>query len=188
MCLSQCKIHCRSILKSLICHSCKLASSRKISQLTERTSGVPLATSPLPLIIPALSVQTVRVAAIASTPGILQIKGVALRLHDGSRTEILLPVIDASDKRQHDKRRSRMSMEIGKTKRSGTDARLSMRGAGPEGDEEEPEGKWLECVIIEEQPLVWIKKTSLTHGTVMLYHGETYVSASSSHPVICSLK
>jgi hypothetical protein len=33
--------------------------------------------------------------------------------------------------------------------------------------------KWLECDVVEAQPVVWIKKTSLTHGTVMLYDGET---------------
>jgi hypothetical protein len=63
-------------------------------------------------------------------------------------------------------------MEGGKVKRSGVDARLSLSTYGAEA-EEEGEGKWLECVIIEEQPLVGIKQTSLTHGTVMLYHGET---------------
>lgn len=34
---------------------------------------------------------------------------------------------------------------------------------------------WLECMVVEEQPLLWIKKTSLTHGTVMLYNGERSV-------------
>lgn len=129
--------------------------------------------------------QTVRVTAIASTPGTLQIKGVALRLHDGSRTEVLLPVVDDSDKRKHDKRRSRLSIEIGKVKHSGIDARLSMQGVNPDRVEMEPEGKWLECVIIEEQPLVWIKKTSLTHGTVMLYHGERCVLARSWETIEC---
>lgn len=33
--------------------------------------------------------------------------------------------------------------------------------------------RWLECSVVEAQPVVWIKKTSLTHGTVMLYDGET---------------
>lgn len=37
----------------------------------------------------------------------------------------------------------------------------------------DPKEKWLECKVVEEQPVVWIKKTSLTHGTVMLYNGET---------------
>ena len=124
---------------------------------------------PIALTIAALSVRTVRIAAIATTPGTVQIRGINLRLPDGSRTEILLPVIDEGDKKKRDKRKSRMSMEIGKVKRTGVDARHSRQFDA----EEEEEGKWLECVVIEEQPLVWIKKSSLTHGTVMLYHGET---------------
>jgi alpha-D-ribose 1-methylphosphonate 5-phosphate C-P lyase len=59
-------------------------------------------------------------------------------------------------------------MEISKTKRTGVDARHRVSE-----EELEEDGKWLECEVIEEQPLVWIKKSSLTHGTVMLYHGET---------------
>jgi hypothetical protein len=35
--------------------------------------------------------------------------------------------------------------------------------------------KWLECQVVPEQPLLWVKKSSLTHGTVMLYDGERYV-------------
>ena len=116
----------------------------------------------------ALSVRTVRIAAIASSPGAVSIKGINLRLPDGSRTEILLPVIDEGEKMKRDKRKSRLSMEISKTKRSGVDARHRLLE-----EELEVEGKYLECEVIEEQPLVWIKKSSLTHGTVMLYHGET---------------
>lgn len=135
------------------------------------TSGVPLTASPLPIIIPASSVQTVRVSAIASQPGTLQIKGARVRLHDGSSTEILLPIIDDKEQVKRDKRRSRLSMDVGKVKRSGTEARHSLQ-LDSRSSAEHDEGKWLECVVIEEQPLVWIKKTSLTHGTVMLYHGE----------------
>lgn len=139
------------------------------------TSGTPLTTTPLPIIIPASSVQTVRISAIATLPGTLQIKGARIRLHDGSTTEVLLPVIDDKERVKRDKRRSRMSMDVGKIKRSGTEARHSLQ-LDSRGKSEEDEGKWLECVVIEEQPLVWIKKSSLTHGTVMLYHGERCVT------------
>lgn len=61
--------------------------------------------------------------------------------------------------------------ENGKVKFSGLDARFSIQN-GKAVESEEAEGKWLECEVVEEQPLVWIRKTSLTHGTVMLYHGE----------------
>ena len=139
-------------------------------ELINRTLGVPLTISPIALTVSALSIRTVRIAAIASTPGTVQIKGINLRLPDGSRTEILLPVVDEGEKVKRDKRKSRMSMEISKTKRTGVDARHRLPS-----EEEEQEGKWLECVVIDPQPLVWIKKSSLTHGTVMLYHGETSV-------------
>lgn len=38
--------------------------------------------------------------------------------------------------------------------------------------------RWLECKVVRELPLLWVKKTNLAHGTVMLYNGETYVSSS----------
>jgi hypothetical protein len=68
-------------------------------------------------------------------------------------------------------------MEISKIKRSGVDARHRL----PE-EEMGEEGKYLECEVVEEQPLVWIKKSSLTHGTVMLYHGETWAPACLNSP------
>jgi hypothetical protein len=43
----------------------------------------------------------------------------------------------------------------------------------PQRESGVPEDRWLECKVVDEQPLVWIKKTNLTHGTVMLYNGET---------------
>jgi hypothetical protein len=163
------RIHWHLTWTSLNSHLCKLLYVRPGSELTNSTSGVPLTVAPIALTISALSVRTVRIAAIASTPGTVQIKGINLRLPDGSHTEILLPVIDEGEKVKRDKRKSRMSMEISKTKRSGVDARHPI----PDAERMEEEGKWLECMVIEEQPLVWIKKSSLTHGTVMLYHGET---------------
>jgi hypothetical protein len=122
--------------------------------------------------IAALSIRTLRIAAIASQTGTVQIKGINIGLPDGSKTEILLPVTDEGDKRKRDKRKSRISMEISKVKQMGVNARHSRQF---DDEVEEDEGRWLECVVIEEQPLVWIKKSSLTHGTVMLYHGETWV-------------
>ena len=134
------------------------------------TSGVPFTTSPLSVVISASAIQTVRVSGIASQSGSLQLRGVGLRLTDGSFTEILLPIIDASGKQRREKRRSRLAAEQGKTKRLGLEARFTHSA---EDAREEEVQKWLECRVVEEQPLVWIKKNSLTHGTVMLYNGET---------------
>lgn len=34
------------------------------------------------------------------------------------------------------------------------------------------DSKFLECVVVPEQPLLWMRSTSLTHGALMLYDGE----------------
>lgn len=109
----------------------------------------------------------------------MHVKGVSLRLPDGSSTEVMLPLVSDKDKEKEDKRRSRVSAEAGKVKKQGLDARRSMLVQQPISEStdgkqvQKPEPKWLECRVVQEQPLLWIKKTSLTHGTVMLYDGET---------------
>lgn len=41
--------------------------------------------------------------------------------------------------------------------------------------------KFLECTVVPELPLLWMRSTSLTHGAVMLYDGETYVFSPFPH-------
>lgn len=107
--------------------------------------------------------------------GSLQIKGVNVRLMDGSAAEILLPVADATGSKRDSKRRSHILADAARTKRQGLEARNSLLLTAdglPALPTQQDEHKWLECQIVEEQPLLWIKQTSLTHGTVMLYNGE----------------
>ncbi|ORY31418.1 TRAPP II complex [Naematelia encephala] len=135
--------------------------------------------------IPASSVQTVRVAGVASSPGILTMRGVSLRLTDGSATDVLLPVIDEKDREKRDKRKSRAGIDGGKVKHFGIDARFAQHEASIH---DQVEDKYLECEVVVEQPWVWIKKTNMTHGTVMLYNGESStirltLENSSSVPV-----
>ena len=98
-----------------------------------------------------------------------------MRLPDGSSTDILLPMFNDADRQKRDKRRSRFVAESSKIKRQGADARWSITTPESARSSVQMDGgeMWLECKVVEEQPLVWIKKTSLTHGTVMLYNGET---------------
>lgn len=140
-----------------------------IALMRHRTSEITFTTSPTPLTLPPNSIQTVRVTGIAPEPGTLQLRGVSFRLFEGSTSESLLPVLGEKDKQQKDKRRSRLSSEMSKIKCTGLDARFSQY---TEASDEVSE-TWLECTVVEEQPLLWIRKTSLTHGTVMLYNGET---------------
>ncbi|WWC70625.1 uncharacterized protein I206_104576 [Kwoniella pini CBS 10737] len=161
----------------------------EVQDLSILTSGAPFITSPLPLTLPANSVQTVRVTGQSPIPGEMSIKGVSIRLIDGSSTEILMPVFDGKQKDKHDKRRSKLLYDSHKIKRSGLDARYtSLEKSKSQFGHIEEEGKWLECKVVPELPLAWIKKTSLTHGTVMLYNGETStvkitLENSSSTPI-----
>jgi hypothetical protein len=111
-------------------------------------------------------------------------------------------MVDAKAKERREKRKSRLLSEVGKMKSSGLEARMSrLDFAGLTGEEEgskrssvqsgygngsaagtpgslyklEEGEKWLECQVVPEQPLLWVKKSSLTHGTVMLYDGERCV-------------
>ena len=60
---------------------------------------------------------------------------------------------------------------------SGSLRRVVQTEAIPDSKSPEKGRKWLECLVVEEQPLLWIKQSSLTHGTVMLYHGEMYADS-----------
>lgn len=114
---------------------------------------------------------------MAPAPGALQVRGVHVRLIDGSSAEFMLPVDDDSERKRDSKRRSRALANGAKAKRQGLKDRKSVIMSSdivpslPAADER----RWLECNVVEEQPLLWIKKTCLSHGTVMLYDGETSV-------------
>ncbi|TXT13431.1 hypothetical protein VHUM_00798 [Vanrija humicola] len=163
----------------------------EIQDISLLTDGVPFVTTPLPIMLPSSSVQTVRVTGMAPSAGPLQIKGVNVRLMDGSSAEILLPVADAAGSKRDSKRRSHILADAARTKRQGLEARNSLLLSAdglPALPTQQDEHKWLECQIVEEQPLLWIKQTSLTHGTVMLYNGEKSIiritlENSSSVPV-----
>lgn len=76
--------------------------------------------------------------------------------------------------------------EIERAKWTGLDARpakekerksLSALPGAPEKSEKlEKAMKFLECKVVPEQPLLRVRRTSLTHGAVMLYDGESYVA------------
>jgi len=83
-------------------------------------------------------------------------------------------VLDNQGKASRDKRKSRLQAEISKVKRTGLEARDAKDDTNGWRDSQgDVQQQWLDCTVVEEQPLLWIKKTSLTHGTVMLYSGET---------------
>ena len=167
-----------STWRSRIYRYCELPFSRlsTAGRLTmPRTSGIDFSVTPLSVSIAPQSIQSIRIAGMATTAGSLEIRGVTLRLPDGAACDILLPVIDDTERKREDKRKSRAVSEYSKAKRQGIDARWPAPSE-PARESAAPDAlvdKWLECKVVDEQPLIWIKKTNLTHGTIMLYDGET---------------
>ena len=73
--------------------------------------------------------------------------------------------------------------EIERTKWTGLDARpakekerrclSALPGASEKLEKSEKVMRFLGCKVVPEQPLLRVRRTSLTHGAVMLYDGES---------------
>lgn len=151
-----------------------------IKDMSIITSGVPLHSQSYEVSIPALSIQTVRLSALAPGPGIVQIRGISLRLSDGSAGDFYLPLLDVKECEKRERQCQKQRIRCRDAKRSGMDQRTAWEKEIMMNEErvrEEKENleslKWLECEVVAPLPLAWIKSTSLTHGMVMLYNGET---------------
>nr|KIR86192.1 hypothetical protein I308_03729 [Cryptococcus tetragattii IND107] len=144
------------------------------------TSGVPLHTHSYEVSIPTLSIQTIRLSALAPSPGTVQIRGVSLRLSDGSVGDFYLPLLTDQECVKRERKCQKERIRCRDAKRSGMDRMTAWEEevvVNAERLREEKQNlgslKWLECEVLEPLPLAWIKSTSLTHGMAMLHNGET---------------
>lgn len=82
----------------------------------------------------------------------------------------MLPVTTDEDEKQTERRRSMLDATSVRIKLYGLDARNKKRMSGTS-----TQGKktFVICKVVEEQPLIRIRRSSLTHGALMLYDGET---------------
>lgn len=116
-------------------------------------------------------------------PGPITIRGCEVQAPGGKSHTFLLPVgTDEDDERQL-RRRSALQNEVVRHKYGGLESRpweqRAKRASGVPGVAG-PSGvpRYLECLVVPEQPLLRIRRTSLTHGAVMLYNGERYVRSN----------
>jgi trafficking protein particle complex subunit 9 len=145
------------------------------------TSGVPLQSQPLIVTIPANSFHVTRIVANALQPGTLVVRGCVVQAHGGTPREFVLPLATDEEDSSREKRKSAWNAEVHRIKESGLDARpwvrdkrLSIAKARASKTTRTPsELSFLECKVVVQQPLMRIRRTSLTHGAVMMYDGET---------------
>jgi trafficking protein particle complex subunit 9 len=160
------------------------------------TSGVPFHSTPVSVAIPPNSFCPVNLSGVAEKPGILTIRGCHVQPAGCETKEFLLPLSTDEEDLKMEKRKSMQEAEADRFKYSGLEARpnekekmrLSMitapgntESATPAVKKDTPAVRFIECRVVPELPFLRIRRTSLTHGAVMLYDGERYEALQSIH-------
>ncbi|KAJ8078800.1 hypothetical protein AAF712_001246 [Marasmius tenuissimus] len=151
----------------------------ELQRVSLSTSGVPFLSEPVGIIIPACSNHPIVLQGKPQRTGNLVIRGCIVQMPGGTLKEILLPLATADEEERSSRARSSLQAEIGRTKYFGLEAlpwekankRESQQLAKRASDKPKPM-RFLECKVVPEQPLLRIRRTSVTHGALMLYDGE----------------
>ncbi|KAI0670282.1 TRAPP II complex [Trametes maxima] len=149
-----------------------------LQSLQLSTSGVPFVSKASPVIVPANSYHPVTISGKALEPGTLIVRGCIVQAPGGASREFVLPLSTEEEEERRSRRRSAIECETGRSKHAGLDSRpwekSSKRGSTQAGSGAAAKKtiKFLECNVVPDQPLLRIRRTSLTHGAVMLYNGE----------------
>lgn len=149
------------------------------------TSGATFQSQPVSVTIPPNSFCPVRLSGTAETPGVLTIRGCFVQTAGCETREFLLPLSTDEEESKIEKRRSMKEAELDRFKHTGLNARpaekeknrisLTAAAAATATTKEPAPTRFIECMVVPEQPLLRIRRTSLTHGAVMMYDGESYV-------------
>ncbi|KAI6109782.1 TRAPP II complex [Pisolithus sp. B1] len=148
----------------------------ELQSLSLITSGVVFDCGPISsIVIRPNSFYNIPVIGIPKEPGALVVKGCTVQAPNGAPRELLLPVSAESDECGQLRRQSMVRNEGERTKCAGLQALLWERGekrlsAAVPPSKSEP--RYLECVVVPQQPVLRVRRTSLTHGALMLYDGE----------------
>jgi trafficking protein particle complex subunit 9 len=141
------------------------------------TSGVSIEVQPLTVTIAANSFHVARVMATALETGMLVIRGCIVQTQGGAPREFLLPLTSEADDAAKEKQRIAWLGQSEKIKESGLNARPWLRSKRisivKSKMPKQKETSFVQCKVVVQQPLMRIRRTSLTHGAIMLYDGET---------------
>ena len=134
------------------------------------------------MVVPANSYHPVTVNGQATEAGMLVIRGCIVQAPGGVSREFVLPLSTEEEEERKSRRRAEIECETGRSKHSGLASRpwekLSKRAStqvAAAASSAKKTSRFLECIVVPGQPLLRIRRTSLTHGAVMLYNGEMFV-------------
>ncbi|KAJ4474536.1 TRAPP II complex [Lentinula lateritia] len=148
----------------------------ELQSLSLSTSGVPFESTPISVIIPARSYHRAVLSGKALTTGTLVVRGCIVRAPGGVAREFVLPLATEDEEERLAHKRSAALCEAGRSKYSGLDnfpwERKRSQTSGSESSRSSKTMMFLECKVVPEQPLLRIRRTTVTHGALMLYDGE----------------
>lgn len=158
-----------------------------LRSLLSSTSGVSFESSPLRVIIPATSFHEVVLSGKAGNTGTLVVRGCFVKAPGGASREFILPLFNGTEEERLSRKKSVIACETGRSKFNGTERfrgqtqRKRNSVSGTSASTISKPFQFLECKVVPEQPLLRIRRTSVTHGAVMLYDGEKYEFFEQKH-------
>lgn len=127
----------------------------------------------------------------AVVAGILTIRGCFVQAPGGALREYVLPLYTTEEEERLARKKRAINSENGRSKYSGVQRypwSKAHQQANRKSTESPNESRFhfLECKVVPEQPLLRIRRTSVTHGALMLYDGEQCVNNYLySTPLMC---
>lgn len=129
--------------------------------------------------MPARSYHRVILSGKALTTGSLIIRGCIVQAPGGVPREFVLPLATEEEEERLAHKRSDALCNAGRFKYSGLDSfpwEKKNRSSNTETSRTSKPMLFLECKVVPEQPLLRIRRTTATHGALMLYDGEMWVT------------
>ncbi|CAE6527717.1 unnamed protein product [Rhizoctonia solani] len=145
----------------------------EVQSLALSTTGASIQTTPVSLLIPANSFHVKHVSCTPLEAGTLVVRGCMVQLPNSTPKEFTLPLASEAQEASIEKRRSKRMDEMVRVKASGLDARRQSTLVSEPPVQERKE-EFLECRVVPQLPLLRVRRTSLTHGALMLYAGECF--------------
>ncbi|KAF8910953.1 transport protein particle complex subunit [Gymnopilus junonius] len=149
----------------------------ELQEISLSTSGVPFESEPLHTIVPANTLHQIVLSGKANATGILTVRGCFVQAPGGTLREYFLPLYTAEEEERLARKKRAIHSENGRSKYSGlhcypwSKVHQHANRKSTEGPNES-QFRFLECKVVPEQPLLRIRRSSVTHGALMLYDGE----------------
>ena len=138
---------------------------------------MPFEAKSMSVVLPAKSYHAVSIFGKPLGTGNLVIRGCTVQAPGGRSREFVLPLSTDEEEDRLSRRRSALECELDRSKYPGLESHPWERdGKRTSASVTYRKSlRLLECKVVPEQPLLRIRRTSLTHGAVMLYDGEMSV-------------